>query len=211
MVTAYSSFVRCSWQRWWNRIVLCRPLLSWNIPGIPWSVAPPFSVSIFQLVGHQGLQGMVSHGGSHLSEVWSVQTGTTGGKSYINFLRSGSPMLGWTSLQPCPTQLPHTSFRKTCNPQTWASILHPWCRGWQGPSPRHWVTSGISPQAPQRIGHIQTWLEGKKFHLRMGWVHMDHGVDRPTSLPLSHRISLMDDAHGGSTWFQNQTPQRWRW
>ena len=27
------------------------------------------SFSMFQLVGHQGLQGMVSHGGSHLSEV----------------------------------------------------------------------------------------------------------------------------------------------
>ena len=23
--------------------------------------------------------------------------------------------------------------------------------------------------------------------------HMDHGVDRPTSLPLAHRISLMDE------------------
>ena len=35
MVIACSSFARCSWRRWWNKIVLCQLLPSWNIPHNP--------------------------------------------------------------------------------------------------------------------------------------------------------------------------------
>jgi len=44
----------------------------------------------------------------------------------------------------------------------------------------------------QQSGH-RNRLGGQESPFRNGVMHMDHGVDRPTSLPLSHRISLMDE------------------
>ena len=64
------------------------------------------SIPMLQLVGHQDVQGMVSHGGSYPSEVWSVQTGTIGTKGHMPFLWLGYPMLGWSQLQPSSAQAP---------------------------------------------------------------------------------------------------------
>ena len=84
-------------------------------------------------------------------------------------------MLGWTSLQPCPTQ---------------ASGRHAILRLEQ-------VSSTHDAGAGR--GHLQAdWTHpnltgGQEIPFKNGVMHMDHGVDRPTSLPLSHRISLMDE------------------
>ena len=124
---------------------------------------------------------MVSHGGSHLGEVWSVQIGSAGGESYHHLFWLGDPMLGAT--------IPHTNYQKTSNPRTWVGTLHPWCRVWRVQSRKHWVTS-------------DTWLQGPQWHrlaTTMPWERLHGGPsNHPTTLTssLPHR--------GGPTGFRTR-------
>ena len=71
------------------------------------------------------------------------------------------------------------------------------------PPPMMQGLAGAISKALSDIGHVTSgptadWTHpnltgGQEIPFKNGVMHMDHGVDRPTSLPLSHRISLMDE------------------
>ena len=151
MVTACSSFVRCSWRRWWNKIVPCQPLPSWNIPGTPWSAAPLHQQLVVPVCGaprssRHGIPQWVTPLWSLISVDWDNSAGMD---SVATILR--------------------TSSQKICNPLTWVGILHPWCKGWQGPSPKPWVTLVMNLQSLLRTGRINTPVPETSCHSDSEW------------------------------------------
>ena len=149
METAYLYFARCSLQRWWNRTAHCRQLPSWNIPGIPWSVAPHLQLLDVRACGpprcsRHGIAQWVTPWWNLISVDW------------VSWWRRLPPFpLTWRSRRgACGATILHTNFQKTCNPRTWAGTLHPWCR------------AGAISKALSDIGHVTSgpgccrWTKG---------------------------------------------------